>query len=139
MPFYYSVLAEHLEGSIKKDILFEMLHWFNKTEQMKHPKLRAELRPNEEWFFITLILTTNKTSYISIPQKCQNDKRCTAYKKFKPGLHLNKVMTITEHACDYVLKRVLKLSSYRLQIFPVKYEYLQSLQLCEDQGIRGKL
>ena len=40
-----------------------MLHSFNKTEQMKHPKLRAELRTNEQWFFITLILTTNKTFY----------------------------------------------------------------------------
>ena len=38
-----------------------MLHWLNETEQMKHLKLRAELTPNEEWFFITL--TTNKTSY----------------------------------------------------------------------------
>ena len=35
-------------GSTKKNIWVEMLHWFNKTEQMKHPKLRAELRPNEE-------------------------------------------------------------------------------------------
>ena len=40
-----------------------MLHWFNKSEQMKHPKLRSELQPNEKWFFITLILTTNKMSY----------------------------------------------------------------------------
>ena len=33
---------------------------------------------------------------------------------------------------------VLKFSTYQLQIFLVKYEYLQSLQLCEDQGIIGK-
>ena len=68
-----------------------------------------------------------------------DDRRCTAYKKFSPGLHLDKVVTIAEHACNHVLKRVLKLSAYRLQIFLVKYEYLRSLQLCEDQGIRGKL
>ena len=36
------------EGSIKKNIYVEILHWFNKTKQMKHPKLRAELRPKEE-------------------------------------------------------------------------------------------
>ena len=48
-------------------------------------------------------------------------------------------MTIAKHACDHVLKRVLKQSAYRLQIFLVKYEYLRSLQLCEDQGIRRKL
>ena len=42
----------------------------------------------------------------------------------KSGLHI--VLTIVPHACDRVLKRVLKLSAYRLQIFLVKYEYLQS-------------
>ena len=55
----------------------------------------------------------------------------------KPGLHI--VVTIAQHACNRVLKRVLKLSAYRSQIFLVKYECLRSLQLCEDQGIRGKL
>ena len=38
-----------------------------------------------------------------------------------------------------VLKKVLKLSSYRSRIFLVKYQYLQSLQQCEDQGVCGKL
>ena len=46
----------------------------------------------------------------------------------KPDLHM--VVTIAQHACDRVLKRVLKLSTYRLQILLVKYEYLPSLQLC---------
>ena len=50
-----------------------------------------------------------------------------------------KVMTIAKHACDHVLKKVLKQSAYRLQIFLVKYEYLRSLQLCEDQGTGRKL
>ena len=40
----------------------------------------------------------------------------------KPGLHI--VVTIAEHACDRVPKRLLMLSSYRLQIFLMKYEYL---------------
>ena len=48
-------------------------------------------------------------------------------------------MTIAKHACYHVLKKVLKQSAYRLQIFLVKYEYLRSLQLCEDQGARRKL
>ena len=52
---------------------------------------------------------------------------------------LDIVVTIAEHACDHVLKRVLKLSAYLLHIFLVKDEYLRSLQLCEDQGIHGKL
>ena len=53
----------------------------------------------------------------------------------------------TSEACSAIVttiwrpgfKRVLKLSTYRLQVFLVKYEYLRSLQLCEDQGIRGSL
>ena len=49
------------------------------------------------------------------------------------------VVMIGQHAGDRVLTRVLKLLTYQLQIFLVKYEYLQSLQLCEDQGIHGKL
>ena len=71
----------------------------------------------------------NKQHVSSILQKCQDDTRCTAYKKVKAGLHPDIVITIAEHACDHVLKRVLKLSAYRFQIFFVKYEYLRSLQL----------
>ena len=55
----------------------------------------------------------------------------------KSGLHI--VLTIAQHARDRVLKRVLKLSTYRLQIFLVKYEYMRSLKPCENQGIHGKL
>ena len=55
----------------------------------------------------------------------------------KAGLHI--VVTIAKHACDRVLKRVFKLSTHRLQILLVKYEYLRSSQLCKDQGIRRKL
>ena len=55
----------------------------------------------------------------------------------KSGLHI--VVAIAQHDCDRVLNSVLKLSAYRLQIFLVKYEYLRSLQLCEDQGIHGNL
>ena len=55
----------------------------------------------------------------------------------KLGFHM--VITIAEHACDHVLKRVLKLIIYRLQIYLVKHEYLRSLQLCEDQDKSGKL
>ena len=55
----------------------------------------------------------------------------------KPGLDI--VVTITHNACDHVLKKVLKMSTYRLQMFLVKYEHLRSLQLCEDQGILESL
>ena len=48
LHFYYSVLADYFKGSIKKNIYAEMLHWFDKTEQMKHPKLRAKLSPSDE-------------------------------------------------------------------------------------------
>ena len=54
-----------------------------------------------------------------------------------PGLQID--LTIAEHVCDYVPKRVLKLLKYRLQIFLVKDHYLESLQLYEDQFIPGQL
>ena len=38
-----------------------------------------------------------------------------------------------------IMTRSVKLSTYRLQMFLVKYEYLRSLQLCEDQGMPGKI
>ena len=57
--------------------------------------------------------------------------------RLKPGLHI--VATIAEHACGHVLNRVLKLLIYRSQTFLVKYKHMRSLQLCEDQGIPGKL
>ena len=40
-----------------------------------------------------------------------------------PDLHM--VVTIAQRACDHVLNRVLKLSTYRLQIFLAKYEYMR--------------
>ena len=38
----------------------------------------------------------------------------------EPGLHI--VAMIADHACDYVSKRIFKLSTHRLQIDLVKYE-----------------
>ena len=52
---------------------------------------------------------------------------------------LDIVVTIAEPVCSHILERVLGLSAYGLQIFPVKHEYLRSFQLCEDEGIREKL
>ena len=42
----------------------------------------------------------------------------------KPGLHI--VVTIAKHACDDTLKRILKLSTHRLQVFLVNNRYLWS-------------
>ena len=112
-----------------------MLHWFNKTEQMKHSKLRAKLRPNEEWFFITLILTTNKTSY----RLYRNVKMTKDVQPTRNSSLVSIQIKSRQSQNMLAIKRVLKLLAYRLQIFLVKYEYLRSLQLCEDQGTDGKL
>ena len=40
----------------------------------------------------------------------------------KPGLHI--VVTIAEHVCDDAPMGIIKLSTYRLQIFLVKDQYL---------------
>ena len=55
----------------------------------------------------------------------------------KPGLHI--VVRVAERACDNASKRVLKPSTYRLQIFLVKDQYLRSLLPHGDQAIAGQL
>ena len=72
-------------------------------------------------------------------QKTQRECRDCFYVQLYFSYYLHIVVTIAQYACDRVLKRVLKLPTYRLQIFLVRYEYLRSLQLWEDQGISGKL
>ena len=57
-------------------------------------------------------------------------------RSFKHGLHI--VVTVVEHASDVAPERISRLSTHQLQIFPVKYEYLRSLQLCEVQGMFEK-
>ena len=48
------------------------------------------------------------------------------------------VVTIAQYTCDHVLKRVLKLSTYQLQIFLLKYNYVktkayvESLKICSQ-------
>ena len=51
----------------------------------------------------------------------------------KPGLLT--VVRVTEHACDDASKRILKPLTYRLQIFIVRDQYLQSLLSHGDQTI----
>ena len=55
----------------------------------------------------------------------------------KPGFHI--VVRVTEHACDDASKRILKPSTYRLQIFLVRDQYLRSLLPHGDQTIAGQL
>ena len=55
----------------------------------------------------------------------------------KPGLHI--VVRVAEHACDDASKRILKPSTYRLQIFLVTDQYLRSLLPHGDQAIAEQL
>ena len=55
----------------------------------------------------------------------------------KPCLHI--VVRVAEHACDDASKRILKPSTYRLQIFLVRNQYLRSLLPHGDQAIAGQL
>ena len=55
----------------------------------------------------------------------------------KPGLHI--VVRVAEHACDDSSKRILKLSTYRLQIFLMTDQYLRSLLPHGDQAIAEQL
>ena len=55
----------------------------------------------------------------------------------KPGLHI--VVRVAEHACDDPSNRILKPSTYRLQIFLVRDQYLRSFLPHGDQTIAGQL
>ena len=55
----------------------------------------------------------------------------------KPGLHI--VVRVAEHAFNDASKRILKPSTYRLQIFLVRYQYLLSLLPRGDQAIAEQL
>ena len=55
---------------------------------------------------------------------------------FKPGFHI--VVRVVERACDDASKRILKPSTYRLQIFLVRDQYLRSLLPHGDQDIAGQ-
>ena len=55
----------------------------------------------------------------------------------KPDLHI--VVRVAEHSCDDASKRILKPSTYRLQIFLVRDQCLRSLLPHGDQAIAGRL
>ena len=55
----------------------------------------------------------------------------------KPGFHI--VVRVAEHACDDASKRILKPSTYRLQMFLVRDQYSRSLLPHRDQTIAGQL
>ena len=60
-----------------------------------------------------------------------------ANQTLKLGLHI--VVRVAEHACDDASKRVSKPSTYRLQIFLVRDQYLRSLLPHGDKTIAGQL
>ena len=56
---------------------------------------------------------------------------------FKPCLHI--VVRVAEHACDDASRKILKPSTYRLQLFLVSDHYLRSVIPHGDQTIAGQL
>ena len=62
---------------------------------------------------------------------------CNKIYSVKPGLHI--VVRVAEHACDNASKKILKPSTYQLQIFLVKHQYLRSLPQHRNQTIAGQL
>ena len=57
--------------------------------------------------------------------------------RLKPVLHI--FVRVAEHACDDASKRILKLSTYRLKIFLVKYQNLRPLQRFRVQTLSVQL
>ena len=117
-----------------------MLHWFNKT--IKPSKWNTPYwEPN--WGRMnngsSLLWSWRQIKRSIDSTEMSRWQKMYSLQEIQAGSPSEKVVTIAKHACDHVLKMVLKQSAYRLEIFLVKYEYLRSLQLCEDQAIRRKL
>ena len=72
--------------------------------------------------------------YVSLYSFYENNKM-PIISNVKPGIHT--VVMIEEYACND--DEDLKLSTHRLQLFLVKYQYLSSLQRYEDQTTFGRL
>ena len=119
LPFYDSVLAEHFEESIKKNIEVECCigliipsKWNPQTES------RMKNGSSLLWKQIKQIKRPIASTEMSRWQKM-----CSVYKKLKSGLHLDKSLdnrrTCYTASCCHALKGFLKLSAYQLQIFLV--------------------
>ena len=85
-------------------------------------------------FYFMLCQSSLLSTVISFVYK---DKWFDGTMSVKPGLHI--VVRVAEHACDDASKRILKPSTYRLQIFLVRDQYLRSLLPHGDQAIAGQL
>ena len=86
-----------------------------------------------ESFLFLQIITKNGT--ISVMLHLQFYYSEIYGQSIKPGLYI----VVAEHACDDASKKIIKPSTYRLQIFLVRDQYLPSLLLHGEQAIAGQL
>ena len=84
---------------------------------------------------VKLAMLLSKCSHVSKLLRTESET-CLQW-CLKPGLHI--VGRIAEHACDDASERILKLPTYRLNIFLVKYQNLWPLQRFIDQTITVQL
>ena len=78
--------------------------------------LSQEIFAIDTWGAVICSLGQGRKHMLTIPPTiCR-----PGFYSVKPGLHI--VVMMADHACDYVSKRILKLSTHRLQILLVKYE-----------------
>ena len=67
------------------------------------------------------------------------EKTATIFSVISFQIVSGRLWLILEFKIDHLFHVVLTMLTYCLQIFLLKYKYLASLQLCEDQGITGNL
>ena len=94
--------------------------------------MAKSLKTNHVQLYKSRVAKSLKTSHVHLDksraakarkQNTFNLKKVMLRKcHFGATVNVDKVVTIAEHACDHVLKRILKLSAYRLQIFLVTDE-----------------
>ena len=119
---------DNLELYIPEQIVSEYRKEFQTilTERKIHPAYK-----NVEHFVNEIFERCHNES------KVKNEEKDFTLEELKPGLHI--VVRIAEHACDYAWKRILKLSTYRLQIFLMRNQYLRALLPYRDQAITAQL
>ena len=103
-------LTVRIIGVIKRQLFHMVTHVFDSSN------LSQEIFAIDTWGAVRCSLGHGRKHMLTIlPTRWRPG--------LKPGLHI--VVRVAEHACDDASKRILMHSAYRLQIFPVRDQYLR--------------
>ena len=102
-------------------------------------KIIKEDKLNSDYYYLDVNILNGSVSP-TLALSClfiQSFLSTATFQRLKPGVHI--VVRVEEHVCDDVSKKILKPSTYQLQIFLVRDQYLRSLLPHGDHVIAGQL